>query len=285
MDTYSETFLKDMLKDPRFSLDRQHNYVEFMKTRTSVMDIEVAQPMASCQRVNHLTEKLGTREQRVQGATDKENATSRIFHGYAGAASRNEVEGANALGAKSRLFPTPQLPASPATSKAISSMAANTYHAQGILPSYDGAGKAQAASLYQHQSHRASHNRPRVHLPLPSAQSHSYDSSDQPKRSAAHDRSSHGTNSRYMPVMFGYDGSEEPAGDDDKGGTKTDRPGEKRDESTDHKEVTNADFDNHRPDHDNEWHRGTVNDFFRDLHEKEVKWMMARQRKNTKTAP
>ena len=217
-------------------------------------------------------EDLAIRDQQEPNPTRKENATNGIVHAHPNAASKIDSHEANQLNPRITLFPTPQTPANPTASKAIASMAATAYHAQGFLPSYDGASKAQAASIHRHQSPRASQNRPRVNLPRPWSQNESYD------------HSSHSNNSRYRPGIFGYDGSEEPVADD-KTDLKATTFEARNNNSTDRKEVTNDDFDHHRPDHDNEWHRNSVNNFFKDLHEKEVKYMMARQRKNTKTAP
>ena len=252
-----------------------------------MIDLAIAQQMATNQRENQLAEELATPEQRNLQTMDKQKTTNQISRKHADAISKYDNHVANASDSNLRLFSTPQGPLSPATSKALSSMAATNYHAQGYLPSYGGASKAQAASVYRHQTNAASTRRPRVNLPLASSHNQSSEFNDQTKQRKSHDRSSQGTTSRYMPLIFGYDGSEEPATDDkhDLSQEKNSQEEKGGDGSTDRKEVTTADFDNHRPDHDNEWHRGAVNDFFRDLHEKEVKFMMARQRKNTKTAP
>ena len=235
------------------------------------MDLAIAQQMAANQRENHLAEKLTTPEQQDLQSMDKQKLKNQILRKHADAASKYDIHVANASDSNFRRNPTPQDPLSTATSKALSSMAATNYHAQGYLPSYGGAGKAQAASVYRHQTHAVSTRRPRVHLPLASSHTQSSDFSDQTKQQRSHDHSSQqGTTSRYMPIMFGYDGSEEPATDDKHDLSQENRSQEEKggERSADRKEVTTADFDNHRPDHDNEWHRGAVNDFFRDLHEK-----------------
>lgn len=84
-----------------------------------------------------------------------------------------------------------------------------------------------------------------------------------------------------MPVNFGFDGgSDAPAPE------KNDAPtsNQHTNPNFDYKGVTTADYEIQRPDSNNEWHRGEVEDFFRDLAEKEQKEMSDHNRADTKRA-
>ena len=273
---YSDTFLKDMLRNPRYSANFQHKSGTLATHVESLMAYQATQS----EREKSFTEDFMAREQQ---AAEKENATDAMFQARADKIAVLNYHAAKANGLNFKLNPIAQASCTIPFNKASSSLAAPAYHAQGYLPSYDGAGKARAASIYQDQSQRMPHKKPRVHLPLSSSYIQSEDSNDRFDKNAFSDPASRSSNVRYLSAPFGYDGSEEPATDDNS--TPGGRSVEKEDAAIGHKGVTTADFDHHRPDHDNEWHRGAVNDFFRDLHEKEVKKMMARQRKNIKTVP
>ena len=239
---------------------------------------------ARSEREKGFTGESLVREQHKYRAIEKENATHLIFRNHAGTTAMLENHIARPHGSDPTVRPIARMSTTLAINKASSSLAAPTYHAQGYLPSYDGVGKARAASICRQQPHRVSRKKLRVHLPLSSSHNPSEDFSDLSNKDGPSDRASQSISPCYMPRSFGYDGNGEPVSDD-KSNTTKGKPVEKDDPSAVHTDVTTADFDYHRPDHDNEWHRGAVNDFFRDLHEKEVKNMMARQRENTKTTP
>lgn len=188
-----------------------------------------------------------------------------------------------AKGSGFRFFPENSRSPTSATNKANSSLASSTYQAQGHLPHYDGAGKARAASIYRQQPNQIPHKQARVNLPLSSSYTQREHSNERSDQQNSIDRASYNVDARYVSATFGYDGSGDlpPENDTTSGKGKAKEQGS----SFDYRGVTTASFDQHRPDHDNEQHRGAVKAFFKDLHEKEVRYMMARQRKNTKTVP
>ena len=242
--------------------------------------------MAQDEHGRKFMEKMMQCKQHGYQAMEKENTKS--AHGSlwknTGDASVLENDTAIVQGSGFRLFQNTRNSPSLATNKASSSLASSAYQAQGYLPPYDGAGKARAASIYQQQPNRAQYKKPHIHLPLSSSYAQHDHSDGKSVQRSSIDQASYNANACYIPATFGYDGSGDPPADDDTAGRKG-KAKAQGNSSFEYKGVTTSDFDQHRPDHDNEWHRGNVNDFFRDLHEKEVRNMMARQRKNTKTAP
>ena len=88
-----------------------------------------------------------------------------------------------------------------------------------------------------------------------------------------------------MPVNFGFDGGFD-GGSDVPAPEKNDAPtsNQHTNPNFDYKGVTTADYEIQRPDPNNEWHRGEVEDFFRDLAEKEQKEMSDHNRADTKRA-
>ncbi|MCJ1454941.1 hypothetical protein MMC28_005294 [Mycoblastus sanguinarius] len=167
-------------------------------------------------------------------------------------------------------------------SKASSSLASSTYQAHGYLPHFGSAGKAHTSSLYQGQGNQLPPLRARVNLPSSS----SYDdrqSAFAPSgyHTYVNPNSYNVSNHYHTPINFGIDGTEEiPASKtavDSKANQHT-HP------ALNYKGVTTADYETKRDDPDNGWHRGTVDDFFRELAETESKNMSTHQRVNTQSA-
>ena len=168
--------------------------------------------------------------------------------------------------------------------KSSSSLASSSYQARGYLPLYEGAGKAHTSSIYQQSGLSMLRNFPRVRLPIEPPkrlQCHPDANSLHFADSALADTLSISIHSR--PLAVGFDGSgDTPAGlGKDNGKSKEDRA----DSSSVIHTVTKADFHTQRADPNNPLHRSIVNEFFKDLYEKETKQMMALQRKKTKTLP
>ena len=148
-------------------------------------------------------------------------------------------------------------------SKAQSSLASSNYQAHGFVPRFDDSDRARPASLYNYKNNLPP---PQVRVNLPPCAS--YETLD-----IRHSRSDHDNNGRnlvanlenayHIPVGFGYDGGADAPGnkDDD----DADRSRQQKFPHFDFKGVTHADFEVVREDHDNTWHRGRVDDFFREL--------------------
>ena len=278
--TGTYTFLKDMLKSPRYSAGfRRHSHG--LKDRAT--GDEGAQRKAG----RKLTTDGLSQQQSDPRTTEKENFSSapEILRRNVGSQTAVNSSTSTSYTIESMTTKSSQEPSVLNANKTNSSLASSAYNASGYLPPYDGMGKERAAFIYQRQLKQKPDRKPRVNLPASSSHARPDQSDERSDQRRSMSQALYNVDVRRMPAILGYDGSEDPLPEDDstrlkgKGKEKVDCS------SSDYKDVTSADFDHHRPDHDNEWHRGAVNDFFRELHEKEVRYMMARQRKNTKTAP
>lgn len=265
----TDTFLKDMLKDPRYSFTLQQD-------AHAPIETTLAYQVASV-----IPRKLYGLSMMEKENTSSAHGNCRNHH------PAGPMIGDSPLtrrGSDLSQFQITQEAPILNTKKANSSLASSVYQARGYLPLYHGAGRERAASIYRQQSHHPQHKKARVNLPNSSSlaqQEHSAGRSDQ---GTSLGRYSYNADARYLPTTFGYDGSEDPPTNDDATSGQG-KANEKEQKSFDCKGVTTACFDQPRPDTDNEWHRSAVDDFFRELHKNEVRHMMARQRKNTKTAP
>ena len=164
------------------------------------------------------------------------------------------------------------------------SLASSTYQAQGFLPRFEGAGTAHTASVYRQHGYERPHQHPRVNLP-PSSSFQDTPMADESSMQATNPLSDcDPLSGNKPPLPFSIDGAgdlldlEEPKSNNETAKEKIIPPFDSRG-------VTTADFTASRPDPNNPNHRMAVNDFFSNLHEKEVKHIMAMKRKNAKTAP
>lgn len=169
-------------------------------------------------------------------------------------------------------------------SKAPSSLASSSYQAHGYLPQFDGAGRAHAASLHQHQGNEPPSQQVRVSLPS----STSYAGSQKASTPSAYqdhcDPSTNNPTAAYLtPVTFGYDGGSDAKPSCDNDASKT---GSQSHPNFDYKGVTAADYEIQRESPDNEWHRGEVEDYFQEkAAEEHQKMASAQQSSSTGTRP
>lgn len=201
---------------------------------------------------------------------DKENAASGL---------RNRVIGTKAGLKMSMGHPDITI------SKAPSSLASSTYQARGYLPQYNGASKAHASSIFYQDRHQVPPQQARVNLVGEPSYKNGPDPIGTTRKQVYSNTGSHNTTSGHLgSVNFGFDGSEDfpPRSDDAASTAKANQPDRP---DFDYKGVTTADYTRQRPDPNNAWHHGTVQDFFDDLGEKEFKKMMLHQRVKTKRAP
>ena len=168
--------------------------------------------------------------------------------------------------------------------KARSSLAASVYHASGYLPQYDGAGRAHTSTIHQQNGNGSHHRQARVNLPEHS----SYEDRPAPLRSKSHYANNRGSIARHSystSLSLGLDGSGESPSENNpvalEKNTKDSRINEQR---FDTMGVTTADFHQQRPNPNNAWHHGQVDDLFKDIAEQEAEYMIVRKRQNTKTA-
>lgn len=166
-------------------------------------------------------------------------------------------------------------------SKAPSSLASSIYQAHGSLPQLESVGRAYTAVVRHDRRNQLPQSPVRVNLP-----SHNAYASGQatPGLSSRNCDNADGYNistSHRMPVNFGFDGG-------------SDAPAPKKNDTLtsnlhtnpnfDYKGVRTADYETQRPDPNNERHRGEVEDFFRDLVEKDQKEMSDHKRADTERA-
>ena len=225
-----------------------------------------------------LAEKInGTkRAQANSSAKQSENKGNTISYKYGdtGIIGSRPYVNSRPSGSASLARITPNL----AVSKAQSSLASSTFQAHGYLPQFDGAGKAHASSVYRGQGIQTL---PQVRLPSEASYS------DRQHTAEASCNQINGPSARtasttyHSPVVFGYDGGRDsppPKTTVNPKGQQSAHP------SFDSKGVTLADYENQRGDTNNAWHHGAVDDFFQDLHERELKTIASHQRVNTRSA-
>ena len=272
----TDTFLKEMLKDPRYSASaRRHG-------RNQIQHLSAGQAMQHHPRTKFAEDPMLSRQCSLRVAV-KENASyaSGKFQDDCGAGTAVDAHNYGSGFRPNRI--TRESPAL-AANKANFSLASSAYHAHGFLPHYEGAGRDRAASIHQQKSGQYSQKRPRVNLPASSSDAPQEHSGDGFNRRQSVDLTPRSAETRYIPTTFGYDGSEDPLPNDDGPGSKS-KGKEKEQSSFDYEDVATTNFDQHHPKRDNECYRGAVNDYFRDLHKTEVRRMIARRRKDIMTAP
>lgn len=165
-------------------------------------------------------------------------------------------------------------PVKSSVSKSVSSLASSSYHAKGYLPPYEGAGKAHASSIL-HSSGRVNDGQSPLHDDVNEAISKLDMTSTCPE--PAQDA---GLAARPAPI--GLDGSGD-APDSPASQSSEQKASNQKKPVFDTMGVTRADFDIRRPDHMNPEHQAAVNEFFRDLHKREMKKITATKRRNNKT--
>ena len=175
----------------------------------------------------------------------------------------------------SRAVLTPNIAPNTLLNKAQSSLASSSYQAQGFLPHHGGAGKASVASLYSDQAPPSP-----VRVSLPSQASYGDKPIISPQLSCDTHEGANIYNAStilHNSVNFGFDGGADapPA---------KDLLNSSNDPDYDYQGVTVADFEIKRPDPDSAWHKGEVEDFFRDLAQEEETDIMSRRRENTQSA-
>lgn len=165
-----------------------------------------------------------------------------------------------------------------AVSKAQSSLASSTYQAHGYLPQFDGAGKAHASSLYRGQGIQPL---PQVRLPSEASYSGRQHITEASSNRVNGPSARTASTTYHSPVVFGYDGGRDSPPPNT---TVSPKDQQSAHPSFDFKGVTLADYENQRADTNNAWHHGAVDDFFQDLHERELTTIASHQRVNTRGA-
>ena len=171
--------------------------------------------------------------------------------------------------------------------KAASSLAASAYHANGYLPQYDGAGRAQTSNVHQQHGVPVAHRQAKVNLP----QCSSYGNRESSQNASS---SSTSLNSRptcnkgadLSSMSFGLDGSGDATSksEDSSSALDTNSGKWKRKQKVfDTMGVTKADFDQQRADPHNAEHHSKVTDLFNEIAEEEATYIATRKRQNTKT--
>ena len=161
-----------------------------------------------------------------------------------------------------------------AASKAQSSLASSTYQAHGYLPQFDGAGKAHTSSVYREKGIQPL---PQVRLPSEDFYGNK-EHTIQTSIEQNHGPSAHPALATYHnPVSFGYDGGRDSPPFK---APHTQTDGQSSHLAFDFMGVTLDDYENQRGDTNNAWHHGTVDDFFNNVREKELRVIASHQRAN-----
>lgn len=168
--------------------------------------------------------------------------------------------------------------------KVPSSLASSSYQAHGYLPQLDGAGRAHAASLHQHQGNEPLSQQVRVSLPSFTSYAGSKTASTPSAYQDPNEPSSNNSTAAYLtPVSFGYDG-----GSDAKPSTSNDAskaPSQSHAEF-DRMGATAADFEIQRESPHTGQHYGEVEDYFQVLEAVERQEIAsAQQSSSTGTRP
>ncbi len=165
--------------------------------------------------------------------------------------------------------------------KTQASLASSKYQVHGLLPHSEATGNAYSSSLSQEPSSQHPHSPMRVKIPSHDTQHGRETLLASPNYRDQATQSAYGIlTDRHIPVNFGFDGgADSPAANN----TNEASSNQHTDPNFDYKGVTTVDYETQRKDCDNTWHRGKVEDFFKDLGEREQKEILA-HRANTKRA-
>ena len=168
--------------------------------------------------------------------------------------------------------------------KAQASLASSKYQVHDLLPHlphFEGTGNAYSSSLFQDPGSQHPHSQMPVGTPCHDARLGTETLLASPNYRDQATQSVHGISTDHrLPVNFGFDGgADSPAAND----TNAASSNQHTDPKFDYRGVTTADYGTQRKDCDNTWHRGKVEDFFKELGEREQQEILA-HRANTKRA-
>ena len=171
--------------------------------------------------------------------------------------------------------------------KASSSLASSAFHASGILPQYDGAGRSHTSHLRHQHCASLPHRQAKVNLPsgtiyedrAPPLDAMSRDLSNGPQP-----QQSQQTLRRSRPsASFGLDGSADYTPETTSTSSAAGKGTENNDKFGDEKPVTEADFLQSRPKPSDPEHFKEVDRFFANIAQNEQEHIARRLRQNTKT--
>ena len=165
--------------------------------------------------------------------------------------------------------------------KIQASLASSKYQVHGLLPQFETTENAHSSSLSQDPSSQHPHSPMCVKIPSHDAQHGRETLLASPNYRDQATQSAYGIpTDHYLRVNFGFDGgADSPAANN----TNAASSNQHTDPDFDYRGVTTVDYETQRKDCDNTWHRGKVEDFFKELGEREQKEILA-HRANTKRA-
>ena len=165
--------------------------------------------------------------------------------------------------------------------KTQASLASSKYQVHGLLPHFEATGNVYPSSLSQDPSSQHPHSPMRVRIPFHDAQHGREIPLASPNYRDQVTQSAYGIPTNHdLRVNFGLDGGADSPGANN---TNAASSNQHTHPDFDYKGVTTVDYETQRKDCDNTWHRGKVEDFFKELGEREQHEILA-HRATTKRA-
>ncbi|KAL9099635.1 MAG: hypothetical protein Q9163_004894 [Psora crenata] len=250
------SFLREMLKSPRFSSGHLH-------TPSAVTSYSKSYEVSRLTMLQQKREDIQANKENTCNETSLEGETS----GSGIPGKGVPIDDHNGL----------------LSGKARSSLAAAIYHASGVLPQYDGAGRAHTSTIHQQKGNQCAHRQARVNLPGRS----SYEDRPFPLGSKSHNanRGSISCYSKSTSLSLALDGSGESPSKKQEFISNGDPKNRTHDEErVNILGVTTANPDQRHPNHNSALPQGHMAGVANDIPERETEYMTVRKRQNTKTA-